>query len=166
MSVIQRSVFIIKNLMALDFESLVRRVEEIATEYDKEEWYAEASELGIDVEALKMLDASQPPIPYPYYFCTPDILTQNPELTTYYRNVAMVSQKVMNDMGLSTIAYEAGQVPPSDIAIDLTHRFNRIISALAMASPITPQRHLEMAYANLGDSFGGSWRNEVEKRSQ
>jgi len=131
--------------MALDFESLVRRVEKIATEYDKEEWYKAAPKLGIDVEALKVLDASQPPIPYPYYFCMPDILTQNPELIMYYRNVAMVSQKVMNDMGLSTIAYEAGQVPPSDIAIDLAHHFNRIISALVVASQVTPQRHLEMA---------------------
>jgi hypothetical protein len=161
MSVIQRGRFIIKNLMALDFESLVQRIEKIAAEYDKEEWYGAAPELGIEVEALKILDASQPPVPYPYYFCTPRILIQNPELTTYYRNVAMVSQKVMNDMGLSTIAYEAGQVPPSDIATDLTHHFNQIISALVVASPITPQRHLEMAYTNLGDSFGDSWRNEV-----
>jgi len=158
---IKRGVFIIKNLMSLDFESLVRRVERIATEYDKEEWYEAAPKLWIDIEALKVLDASQPPIPYPYYFCTPHILTQNPELTMYYRNVAMVSQKVMNDMGLSTIAYEAGQVSPPDIAIDLTHHFNQIISALVVASQITAQRHLEMAYANIGDSFGGSWRNEV-----
>jgi hypothetical protein len=90
MSVIQRGMFIIKNLMALDFESLVQRVEKIATEYDKEEWYEAASKLGIEVEALRALDASQPPIPYPYYFCTPDILTQNPELIIYYRNVATV----------------------------------------------------------------------------
>ena len=100
---IKRGVFIIKNLMALNFESLVRRVEKIATEYDKEEWYEAAPKLWINVEALKVLEASRPPIPYPYYFCTPRILTQNPELTMYYRNVAMVSQKVMNDMGLSTI---------------------------------------------------------------
>jgi hypothetical protein len=165
MSVIRRGLFIIKNLMALDFESLVRRVERIATEYDKEAWYKVALTLGIDVEALQVLDASQPPIPYPYYFCTPDILIQNPELTTYYRNVAMLSQKAMNDMGLNTIAYEAGQVPPPDIAMDLTHHFNRIISALVADGQITAQRHLEMAYANLGDSFGSFWRDEIEKES-
>lgn len=79
----------------------------------------------------------------------------------YYRNVAMVSQKVMNDMGLSTIAYESGQIPPHDIALDLAHHFNRIVSALVMTSTVQPQRHLEMAYTNLGASFDGSWRNEV-----
>ncbi len=158
---IKRGLFIIRNLVALDFTSLVRRVDQIAKAYDKEVWYEAASELWIGVDALRILDASHPPIPYPYYFCTPDILIKHPELTMYYRNVAMVSQKVMNDMGLSTIAYEAGQVPPLDIATDLVRHFNQITSALVTAGQVTPQRHLEMAYANLGDSFGGSWRNEV-----
>ena len=158
---IKRGLFIIKNLVVLDFTSLVRQVDQIARTYDKEIWYEAASELWIDVDALRILDASHPSIPYPYYFCTPDILMEHAELTMYYRNVAMVSQKVMSDMGLGTIVYEAGQVPPLDIATDLAHHFNQIISALVTAGQVTPQRHLEMAYANLGDSFGGSWRNEV-----
>jgi len=143
---IKRGLFIIRNLVALDFTSLVRRVDQIAKAYDKEVWYEAASELWIGVDALRILDASHPPIPYPYYFCTPDILIKHPELTMYYRNVAMVSQKVMNDMGLSTIAYEAGQVPPLDIATDLARHFNQITSALVTAGQVTPQRHLEMAY--------------------
>lgn len=158
---IKRGLFFIKNLMTLDFASLVRRVEQISQEYDKEEWHEAMADLWIDVEALKTLDAYEPPVPYPYYFCTPDILTRHPEIVMYYRNVAMVSQKVMNDMGLNTITYEAGQTPPPDIALDLSHHFNSIISALVVTSTVTPQRHLEMAYANLGASFDGSWRNEV-----
>jgi len=158
---IKRGLFIIKNLAVLDFDELIRRVERIAQTHDREEWYEEFVPLHIAVEALGVLDNVDPPIPYPYYFCTPDILTKHPELTMYYRNVAMISQKVMSDMGLPTIAYEAGQIPPSDIALDLVHHFNEIVSALVVAGQITPQRHLEMAYANLGDSFGGSWRNEV-----
>ncbi len=158
---IKRGLFFIKNLMTLDFASLIRRVEGISQEYDKEEWCEAASDLWIDVESLKVLDACEPPVRYPYYFCTSDILIRHPELVMYYRNVAMVSQKVMNDMGLSTIAYEAGQTPPPDIAADLAHHFNRIVSALVTSGKVTPQRHLEMAYANLGTSFDGSWRNEV-----
>jgi hypothetical protein len=158
---VKRGVFFIKNLMTLDFASLIRRVEQISREYDKEEWYEAASDLWINVKALKALDACEPPVPYPYYFCTPNILGQHPELVMYYRNIAMVSQKVMNDMGLNTIAYEAGQTPTPDIALDLAHHFNSITSALVVTSTITPQRHLEMAYANLGASFDGSWRNEV-----
>jgi hypothetical protein len=158
---VKRGVFFIKNLVTLNFAALIQRVKQISQEYDKEEWCEAASDLWIDVEALKALDACEPPVPYPYYFCTPDILTRDPELVMYYRNVAMVSQKVMNDMGLNTIAYEAGQAPPPDIALDLTHHFNSITSALVVTSAVTPQRHIEVAYANLGASFDGSWRNEV-----
>ncbi len=158
---IKRGVFIIKNLMALNFERLLQKVEQIAKQYDKEQWYESVTQLWIDVDALHALDNANPPVPYPYYFCTPDILREHPELIMYYRNVAMVSQKVMNDMGLNTTSYETGLAPPVDIAQDLTHHFNEIVSALVKAGQITPQRHLEMAFANLGDSFGGSWRNEV-----
>jgi len=160
---IRRGAFFIKNLVTLDFASLIQRVEQISCEYDKEEWYEAASDLCIDAEALKALDACEPSIPYPYYFCTPDVLSQHPELVTYYRNVAMVSQKVMNDMGLNTSAYEGGETPPPDIALDLTHCFNRVISALVVTSTITPRRHLEMAYINLGASLDGSWRSEADQ---
>ena len=158
---IKRGVFIIKNLMALNLDGLLRKIEQIATEYDKEAWHEAASRLWIDVDALRALDDASPPIPYPFYFCTPEILREHPELIMYYRNVAMVSQKVMNDMGLNTTSYEAGLAPPPDIAQDLAHHFNQIISALVKVGQVTPQRHLEMAYANLGDSLGGAWRNEV-----
>ncbi len=158
---LKRGVFIIKNLVALDFDGLLRRVKQIARQCDKEEWHESAAHLWIDVKALHVLDSVKPPVPYPYYFCTPTILRDHPELIMYYRNVAMMSQKVMNDMGLSTVGYEAGLVPPPDIAQDLAHHFNQIISALVKTGQVTPQRHLEMAYANLGDSLGGAWRNEV-----
>lgn len=158
---IQRGVFFIKNLMMLDFASIIRYVKEVAQEYDKEEWCEAAPDLLIDVEALKALDTCQPPVPYPYYFCSPNILIRHPELIMYYRNVAMVSQKAASDMGLNTIAYEAGQTPPPDIALELARHFNRIVSALVVAGTVTPYRHLEMAFANLGASFDGSWRNEV-----
>ena len=158
---IKRGVFIIKNLMALNFDGLFRKVEQITRQYDKEKWHETALQLWIDPDALRILDNAGPPVPYPYYFCTPDILRKQPELIIYYRNAAMISQKVMNDMGLNTTSYETGLAPPIDIAQDLTHYFNEIISALIKAGQITPQRHLEMAFANLGDSLGGSWRNEV-----
>jgi hypothetical protein len=146
---LKRGVFIVKNLADLDFDGLLRRVKQIARQYDKEEWHEAAARLWIDVAALRVLDSARSPVPYPYYFCTPNILREHPELIMYYRNVAMMSQKVMNDMGLSTVGYEAGLVPPPDIAQDLAHHFNQIISALVKTGQVTPQRHLEMAYANL-----------------
>jgi hypothetical protein len=158
---IKRGLFFIQSLTTLNFASLIRRVEQISRGYDKEEWCEAASDRGIDVAAFKKLDTCEPPCPYPYYFCSPDILVQQPELVMYYRNVAMVSQKVMSDMGLNTVAYEAGQMLSSDVALSLARRFNRIVSALVITGAVQPQRHLEMAYTNLGASFDGSWRNQV-----
>ena len=160
---IKRGAFFVKNLVTLDFASLIQRVEQISREYDKEEWYKAASDLWIDAEALKALDACEPSVPYPYYFCSPDILRQYPELATYYRNVAMISQKVMNDIGLDTSAYEVGETLPPDIALDLARCFNRVTGALVVTSTITPQRHLEMAYINLGASLDDSWRSEADQ---
>lgn len=158
---IKRGVFFIKNLASLDFDALLRTVQGLAQQYDKEEWHEASGQLWIDPDALRLLDNAQPPIPYPYYFCTPDTLSQYPGLIMYYRNVAMVSQKVMNDMGLTTVVYEGGVAPPPDVAKDLTHHFNEIVSALLKTGQVSAGRHLEMAYSNLGDSLGGAWRNEV-----
>lgn len=160
---IRHGMVILEKLIALDFDSLILRVEKISQEYDKKDWYETAADLCIDVEALKALDACEPPVPYPYYFCTPDILLRHPELVAYYRNVAMVTQRAMDDMGLNTTAYEAEQVPPPDVARDLARRFNRIISTLVVVGPVTPQRHLEMAYVNLGAGFDGSWGEGSEE---
>lgn len=158
-SAIEHGAFILKNLAALDFASPTRQVEQIAQEYDKEEWHREATALGIDGGALKALDACRPPVPYPYYFCTPDILTQHPELVTYYRNVAMVSQREMHGMGLDAVAYEAGEPLIPDLAAELARRFNRIVSSvLVAAGQVTPQLHVEMACLNLGISLGNLWR--------
>jgi hypothetical protein len=149
-AVIERGAFALKNLATLNFASLVRLVEKIAQEYDKEEWHTKAADLWIDIKVLEALDACQPPVPYPYYFCTPDILTQHPELVMYYRNVAMISQEAMRDLGLNTTAYEAGQTPTPDVATNLACRFNRFISVLVITGGVTPRRHLEMAYINVG----------------
>ncbi len=137
-------------------------VAKIAAKYDKEEICEGAAPLGIDVAALTLLDQADPPVPYPYYFCTPDYLIEHPRLVMYYRNVAMLSRKVMNGIGLGTDAYELNLVAPAaGTAAELAHYFNKIISELVKTGGVTPQRHIEMAFANLGDSLGGVSRNEV-----
>jgi hypothetical protein len=151
---IKHGLFVLEHLADIDFASLIQCVEQIAREYNKEEWYGAAHALQVSGDALKALDACEPPIPYPYYFCTPDTLVQHPQLVTYYRNVAMISQKAMRDWGLNTAAYEAGQIPTPDVATDLARCFNRVISALVTTGGVTPQRHLEMAYINVGADLG------------
>lgn len=159
---VQRGILLVKVLVALNLDAVIAIVDQLAARYDKEEMYESAAQLGIDPDALVLLDQAHPPVPYPYYFCTPDHLIAHPQLVMYYRNVAMLSQKVMRGIGLSTEAYELNlSAPPAAVAAELAYYLNRIISELVKAGGVTPQRHIQMAMANLGDSLGGVARNEV-----
>ena len=80
----------------------------------------------------------------------------------YYRNVAMLSSKVMRGIGLDCSRYELkGEAPPFDKAIELSEYFNEIISKLIQDGGVSKNRHFAMFMANLGDSLGGVSRNEV-----
>jgi hypothetical protein len=157
---IQKGELLMKVIISLRLDELIKTIEGI--EYDREEIYERRDELKIDVAALKRLDNADPPIAYPLYFSTPDHLVRYPELVMYYRNVAMLSRKVMNGIALGTGSYEdMGQRPSQEDAAELSRHFNGIISKLVSIAGVTPNRHLEMALSNMGEALGGVARNEV-----
>jgi hypothetical protein len=158
---IQRGIFAIQTLIAMGFDSLIDEVQQLAEakDYDPEEWFVNVEAWGIDVAALERLNAV--PIRYPLYFCRPEYFATNPRLIVYYRNLAMVSQKAMKDARLNAARYERGVPPPQEFAEDVTRYLNSIISGIVKTGLIEKGHHIEMAYANLGDTVGGGWRNEV-----
>jgi len=158
---VQRGQFFALNLARLGFDQILDQVEAIARTVDSEVWREAASRLSIDPRALDVLDRI--PVQYPYYFCSPEDLINSPSLVAYYRNVAMVSAKVMRGISLDTAIHEAGSPPSQDKAEQLAQYFNSTVSTLIAGNPslITSRRHLEMVFSNLGESIGGSWRNEV-----
>lgn len=160
---IRRGVFLINNLQALALDELLATITELAAYYDKEEWADHCAAWGINPEALRILDAATPPVAYPLFFCTPAMLRTTPRLLRYYRNVAMMSQKVMRGIQLPTESYELGLQPPADeITETLAQYLNQTISNIIIAKGrVTPNLHTEMLYANVGDSLGGVWRNEI-----
>jgi hypothetical protein len=158
---IDRGVLFIGIIVELEIDDLLNLVEDLGKTTDKEEIAESADALGIDLKALTLLDNVDPPIPYPYYFCTSNFLVQHPELAFYYRNIAMLSAKVMRGIGLDTIEYEAGNAPTKETATEIAKYLNPIISGLILDTGVTRNRHIEMLMANLGDSLGGSSRNEV-----
>ena len=153
---IQRGILFAKAIEIQEFEGLIEIVERLADRYDREEYCGAASEWGIDVEALSILDNASTPIPYPHYFCTPSFLIEYPELVRYYRNVAMLSQKVMGGIGLGTSAYEErNAAPDEDVAFELARYLNRFVSALIKTmGKVTRYSHLQMAFSNIGDNVG------------
>jgi DNA modification methylase len=158
---IQRGIFAIQTLIAIGFDSLIDEVQRLAEaeDYDPEEWFVNAKAWGIDISALERLN--EVPIRYPLYFCRPEYFTMNPRLIAYYRNLAMISQKAMKDARLNAVRYEQGAVPSQEFAGDVTRYLNSIISGIVKAGLVEKGHHIEMAYANLGDTVGGGWRNEV-----
>lgn len=158
---VQRGQFFALNLARLGFDQILDRIQVIARNIDLEAWRETADQLGIDLKALDVLDHI--PVRYPCYFCTAKQLLEDPSLVAYYRNVAMVSAKVMRSIGLDTAMHEAGAALLEDKANQLARYFNSTISTLIVENPllVTDRRHIEMVFANLGESIGGSWRNEV-----
>jgi len=90
-----RGVLLVQVIASLRIDTMLARIEKIAKVYDGEEFCEAFDEIGIAIEALKLLNKAEPPIPYPYYYCLPQTLIQVPELIFYYRNIAMLSRKVM-----------------------------------------------------------------------
>jgi len=159
---VQRGLFFLKSLAALDFDRIVDAVEQRAKTYDMEVWREAAAAAGVAGSALDILDSYSPSIPYPYYFCLPAELVDEPRLILYYRNVAMVSNKVMNNVGLDTTQHEVGAPLDLDTATQIASHLNQILSSLVQHTDLHGEnRHIEMAYTNIGASLDGGWRNEV-----
>ncbi len=158
---VQRGQFYALNLARLGFDQILDRIEVLAKNSDSEIWRESAERRGIDTKALDILD--QRLLRYPLYFCDPDDLVNEPFLTLYYRNVAMTSAKVMRGIGLDTAPHERGIAPSPDKALQLATFFNSTVSKLIVQNPtlITHRRHIEMVLTNIGESLGGSWRNEI-----
>ena len=144
---VRRGMFFLKNLTALDVDGIVRDIEQLGADYDMELWRERAEESSITPAALDILDTHDPPVPYPYYFCLPGDLVREPRLILYYRNVAMISNKVMNNIGMGTIQHEVGLPLNVEKAQAIAQHFNQINSALVMETGLYGQRrHLEMMY--------------------
>jgi hypothetical protein len=159
---IQRGVLLIRIIVSLNLDQLLSTVERLGARYDKEVFAEACQRFGVDCQALNILDNAEPPAPYPLYFCLPEFLIEHPELCLYYRNIAMLSRKVMRGIGLNTESYEEqGAMPSPEVATEIATYLNRIISGLVKIGGVTPHRHIEMVLASFGDSLGGSSRNEV-----
>ena len=154
----QRSMFFAQRLAESGVDRLLNRVDALARDIDTLAWRQAANSLGIDLRALDVLD--RVPIRYPCYFCTPAQLAEDPSLVAYYRNLAMLSVEAMRDIGLDTAEHEAGALLLAEKAERLAVYLNSIVSARIIAEPmlVTPRRHLELVFANLGESIGNAWR--------
>lgn len=157
---IRRGSLLVKVIVSLRIDEILDTLNLI--KYDKEDIYERRQELNIDEAALTCLDNANPPIAYPLYFATPEFIIDHPELVMYYRNIAMLSRKVMRGIGLPTDGQEDRGIPPSqEFASELAKYFNGIICKFVLETGVSRNRHLEILLSNIGDALGGVSRNEV-----
>lgn len=93
-------------------------------------------------------------------FAHPEVLQNIARAVSYYRMLAMVSQKSMARIGLLVNDLEGGKLPTSQQAIDIARHLNAIISKLIEADDIIAMRELDLWRGMAaGTQAQGSWQN-------
>jgi hypothetical protein len=93
-------------------------------------------------------------------FAHPDVLMNISRSTSYYRMLAMVSQKSMNQVSLSTVRYEKGYFPKFEIAEAIAKHLNKITSKLVEADEAIDAREFDLWRGMAaGSQAQGSWQN-------
>ncbi len=94
-------------------------------------------------------------------FAHPDVLQKVPGAMGYYRMLAMVSQKSMNNLGRSVMSFERGsKMPDSETSAFFAAHLNRIISQLIENDEKIDAREFELWRGMAaGSQAQGSWQN-------
>lgn len=101
-------------------------------------------------------------------FAHPAVLTAIKKSVSYYRMLAMVSQKSMNQIGLGTTRFEqSATVPNSMRAVSIAQRLNLIISHLIESEYRVNQREFDIWRGMAaGSQAQGSWQNAKGDRAE
>ncbi len=119
----------------------------------------QCTELGISERAwARIIHRGIKPVAV---FAHPHVLIQIPRAVAYYRMLAMVSQKSMARVGLTTAGHETGRSSLNlEHAAALTGHFNRIISNLVEADETVDPREFDLWRGMAaGSQAQGSWGN-------
>lgn len=150
-----KSLFFHQKLQAWGLVEVAEEIESIAGE--RLNWDFNA--LGISHNAWdKTIHSGIKPI---IVFAHPQVLTTVERSTSYYRMLAMVSQKSMNQVGIPTSRFEKSATFPSLIAAtSIVQRLNTIISRLIETEFRVNRREFDIWRGMAaGSQAQGSWQN-------
>lgn len=100
-------------------------------------------------------------------FAHPEVLMRIARSTGYYRMLAMVSQKSMSQVGLTTVRYEKGREPKFEIAEAIAKHLNKIISKLVATDEKIDAREFDMWRGMAaGSQAQGSWQNTKGRKME
>ncbi|MEJ5253083.1 MAG: XcyI family restriction endonuclease, partial [Armatimonadota bacterium] len=121
--------------------------------------WSNLTELGISQKAWdKVVHRGIKPVTV---FAHPQVLMEVPRATSYYRMLAMVSQKSMRNIGLPVERYETtDDTPDLATAEAMARRLNHIISSLVEADEEIDKREFAIWRGMAaGAQAQGSWQN-------
>ncbi|MDX2302939.1 MAG: XcyI family restriction endonuclease [Microscillaceae bacterium] len=124
------------------------------------------STLGISEEAWnKIIHNGIKPV---IIFAHPEILQKVTGSTAYYRMLAMVSQKSMNQVGNAVISFEIGaKQPDNEKATFLAYHINQIISHLIEGDEKINVREFDIWRGMAaGSQAQGSWQNAKGEQAE
>lgn len=130
--------------------------------------YEKCKEFAISYGARKhVIEAG---IPLHKVFATPDILHEHPEVSQYYRGIALLSQKQVQSLACNISHWENGSYrrkPDVTRCLDVARLYNVVISAIIEG---TSDWTLENGYRNIlatiGISLDGFMRNKIGKDAE
>jgi hypothetical protein len=101
-------------------------------------------------------------------FAHPDVLQSVSQAVAYYRMLAMVSQKSMNNLRINVTRFENGQaLPDVKHAWEIAIHLNPIISALIQPDTVINPREFDIWRGMAaGAQADGSWRNLKGKKTE
>lgn len=101
-------------------------------------------------------------------FAHPDVLNQNPNRISYYRMLAMVSQKSMARVGLDSKKYEEeGRSLDCNVALNVSRHLNKIVSILIEHDEKVNEKEFDLWRGMAaGSQAQGSWQNMKGSRAE
>jgi hypothetical protein len=101
-------------------------------------------------------------------FAHPQVLMELPGSVSYYRMMAMVSQKSMGQVGSAVVSYEKGiKIRKILIAWEIATVLNKIISNLVEADETLDMREFDLWRGmTAGAQVQGSWQNAKGKKGE
>lgn len=123
-------------------------------------------DLGISADAWdKVIHRGIKPV---LVFAHPDVLNQNPNRISYYRMLAMVSQKSMARVGLDSKKYEEeGSSLDCNTALDMSRHLNKIVSTLIEHDEKVNEKEFDLWRGMAaGSQAQGSWQNLKGSRAE
>ena len=101
-------------------------------------------------------------------FSHPEVLKGNPKRVSYYRMLAMVSQKSMSKVGLTVNGYEDGRKGfDNNMALEISKHLNKITSILIEHDEKIDAREFDLWRGMAaGSQAQGSWQNTKGDRAE